>query len=261
MYQGKWAVVTGASSGIGKEIALQLSAYGMNLVLVARREAILEEMKNTIVEVGCSCEILPLDLSLESSVGVLKNWLIEHSIHPCVVVNNAGVGLYGDFLTQDTHALSQMLNLNVNALTMISREIVPLMEKGGHLMLVSSTIAYIPSPKYCAYAATKSYVHSFGYALADALYPDISVTTLYPGVTNTEFFDVSHHPMAGWLKKIWMYEPECVARAGLQALFAKKARCIPGMLNRCMVYSTLMLPDYWRRGLLKKIFELSENTE
>ncbi|MDC3181109.1 SDR family NAD(P)-dependent oxidoreductase [Gammaproteobacteria bacterium] len=258
MYQRKWALISGASSGIGKEMALQLAQKGMNLILVARRKVLLDEIKSQAEALGVVCKVLVLDVTNNGAVEQIKQWLLTHQIKLHVLINNAGRGLYGSFFKQDVTEMIAMIQLNIQALTLLSREIAPLIEKGGHLMLVASTIAYIPVPQYSAYAATKSYVHTFGYALADELYPDISVTTLYPGVTNTAFFEISHHHMARWLRAILMYESDYVARVGIKAMFAKKTRKIVGPLNQFLSYIVRLSPDRLNRFLLKYLFNLAE---
>lgn len=258
MNQRKWALVTGASSGIGKELAIELAKKGMNLVLIARREPLLKQLKSELQVYHIECEVLPIDLACHDSADQIKGWLIQKNIQPFVLVNNAGRGLYGHFLDQYESEIEQVMQLNIQALTLICRAIIPHMQKGGHVLLVASTIAYIPVPQYSVYAATKSYVHSFGYALADDLAPNISVTTLYPGVTDTAFFTVSHHKMANWLKKVMMYQPDFVARVAIRGMFQKKHRIVPGLLNQVLTYVSLITPDYITRLMLKKIFSLAE---
>lgn len=258
MYQGKWAIVTGASSGIGRQLALQLADKGMNLVIIARREEKLLEVKSIIENKGMVCKHLVLDMLGQDAVSNLKDFLLSNEIEPFVVVNNAGCGLYGHFMDQSSQVINDMLLLNINALTMVSREIGALIPDNGHLMLVASTICYIPISVYSAYAASKSYVHTFGYALQGELSPKVNVTTLYPGMTDTEFFDVSHHRVASWLKWILMYSPEFVARKGIVGMFKKKPRVIAGLLNTVMVRVMQVMPDRVNRWLLGYIFRLAD---
>lgn len=256
-YKGKWAVVTGASTGIGTQIALKLAKKGMNLVIIARREALLNQVKIEIEALGQECKVLVLDLAEISSTQKLKSWLVSEEIIPYVVVNNAGVGLYGAFMTSSHEEMSRMLILNVNTLTSISREIGEMIPDGGHLMQVASTICYIPVPMYSVYAATKSYVHTFAYALAYELSPRISVTTLYPGMTDTEFFDTSHHRVASWLKKIMMYPADYVAQKGVEGMFKRRSRVIAGVLNKFMAVLSLVTPDWMNRAMLYHLFRIA----
>lgn len=256
-YKNKWAIVTGASVGIGQHIALKLAKKGMNLVIIARRESLLQRVKEEIESLGQQCRILILDLADISSVDKLKSWLISEHITPYVVVNNAGVGLYGEFMSSSNEEMGRMLTLNINTLTHISREIGTMIPDGGHLMLVGSTICYIPVPMYSVYAASKSYIHTFGYALAYELSPRISVTTLYPGMTDTEFFETSHHIVAPWLKRIMMYSPDYVAQKGIDAMFKRRPRVIAGTLNRIMAALSLVTPDRVTRAMLYHLFRLA----
>lgn len=249
-YIDQWAIVTGASTGIGAQIALDLARKGMNLVIVARREVLLQTLQREIEALGRNCKICVLDLADITSVNHLKSFILLEGIVPYVVVNNAGVGLFGEFMSSSFEEMSQMLTLNVNTLTYISREIGAMIPQGGHLMLVASTICYIPTPMYSVYAASKSYVHSFGYSLAYELSPKVSVTTLYPGMTDTEFFDTSHHKVAPWLKSIMMYPADYVAKKGVEGMLKRRPRVITGTLNKLMVALSLVTPDWLNRGML-----------
>ena len=256
-YQDKWAIVTGASTGIGAQIALNLAKKGMNLVIIARRASLLNQVKLEIEALGQDCKILVLNLADISSVNQLKSWVVSEGIVPYVVVNNAGVGLYGDFMSSSFEEMSQMLTLNVNTLTYISREIGSMIPQGGHLMLVSSTICYIPAPMYSVYAASKSYVHHLGYALSYELSPRITVTTLYPGMTDTEFFDTSHHIVKSWLKSIMMYSADYVAQKGVEGMFKRRSRVTVGTLNKLMTAFSRITPDWINRTMIYHLFRIA----
>jgi len=253
----KWAVVTGASSGIGYEIALALAKKGYHILAIARREVALQKLQSTIVNLGAECKYLIVDLAVVGAHKTVKDYLISEGIIPNVLVNNAGCGLYGEFMSQKPSDIEHMLMLNVQTLTMLTREVGELIPKGGHIMQVASTMCYVPVSQYSAYAATKSYVHTFGYALQAELGPDVSVTTLYPGMTETAFFERSHHQVATWLKRIMMYKPDYVAHQGVKAMLKRKPRVIAGMLNHFLVIFMHLTPDRINRWLLNTLFRIA----
>ena len=251
----KWAVITGASSGIGRAIALELALKGYGIVAIARREKELANLYSEIVAMGKVCEVLPMDLADLGAAAQVKAWLLEKSISPDILVNNAGVGLYDTFKHTATKDISSMLLLNVQTLTLLTKELLELMPVGSYIMLVSSTIAYIPAPMYSVYAASKSYVHSLGYALGYELSGEISVTTLHPGMTDTEFFEKSHQSLAPWLKRMMMYPVTFVAQQAVGGMLKRRRRVIPGVLNRILVAVTLISPDKITQQILFYLFK------
>lgn len=255
--QNKWAIVTGASGGIGYEIALELAKKGVNLILIARRESKLKQLQSVLHQHGVMCQYFVTDLALQNAHQAVKSFLLSQNITPYILVNNAGCGLFGTFMNQKTSDIEQMLMLNIQALTLLTREIGEMIPAGGYILNVASTICYIPVTTYSTYAATKSYVHAFSYALQAELAPKVSVTTLYPGMTDTAFFKHSHHKIASWLKSIMMYQPNYVASKGVQGMLKRKPRVIAGVLNRCLVILMKITPDRINRWLLGSIFRLA----
>lgn len=196
--KGKWALVTGASSGIGREFAHALAERGANLVLVARR---VEPMAVLAHEVqarhGVDVKVLSADLSVVGAAASLEAQLSGQGVAVDVLVNNAGMGVIGDFLEQAPASLSTMLNLNVIGLTELTQVFAAPMKArgGGYILLVASVAAFQPCPLFAAYAASKAYVLSFGEALHTELAPyGVVVSVLSPGVTDTEFLQCGRQP-------------------------------------------------------------------
>lgn len=251
-------LVTGASSGIGYELAKLFAAGGDDLILVARREAEMESLAAEVGDVyGVESTVVPMDLTAPTAVDDLVEQVTEAGLHVDTLVNNAGFGVYGLYHETDAEPERSMLDLNVVALTELTKRVVPGMveRRSGRVLNVASVAAVYPSPGAAVYAATKSYVLSYSVALAEELRPyGITVTALCPGVTETEFFDHGGVDESG-ITSHEMASAADVARTGYEALTAGEAVAVPGTTNRLMWHLTRLLPrprtakmadDYWK---------------
>ena len=249
-----YALVTGASSGIGEAIAHKLGKAGVGMVLVARRKDRLDAIASRYANV----EVLPADLTTDAGLNAVLERLRD-TTRPTVelVVNNAGFGTSGSFAQAEPERLSREISLNINALTRISHEAVRQMQPRGHgyLLNVSSIASFQPGPDLAVYAATKAFVTS----LTEALYEElrgsgIRVTALCPGLTHTEFQSISN--TSGLESKFpefaWMSADD-VARDGLRAVAEGKAICVPGLVNK----SLAMVSTFTPRGLARRIAGLA----
>jgi len=194
-YQGKTAVVTGASSGIGVEFAKRLAERGANLVLVARRKERLQTVAKEIkAEHKVNIEIVVADLSENDAAEKLFKSLQRKKIQVDVLINNAGFGTMGEFKNSSLEKFTEEIQLNISTLVQLSRLVLPGMveRKHGVLVNVASTAAYQPVPYMAVYAATKAFVLSFTEALWGELAgTGVSALALSPGGTRTEFFEVA----------------------------------------------------------------------
>lgn len=197
---GTTVLITGASSGLGAEFAREFGARGANLVLVARRQDRLEALAVDLAErFGTQSTVIPLDLTAPDAVATLVADLEERGIRVATLVNNAGFGSYGRFAELDTERVHREVQLNVLALTELSRALWPhLIAHGrtapatGALINVASTAAFQPVPFMSVYAATKAYVLSFTEGLwFEAKGTGVKVLALCPGPTSTEFTEVA----------------------------------------------------------------------
>lgn len=188
------AVITGASSGLGTEFAVQLARRGADVVLVARREDRLRELANRIhTDHGVTATPVPLDLTEPGAATELRRILDGHEISVQTLVNNAGFGMKGTFAEADPARLAAMLQLNVTAVVALTREFLPdlLRDGRGALINVASTAAYQPCPNMALYGATKAFVLSLTEAIAyETRQSNLRVLCVSPGATRTEFFDV-----------------------------------------------------------------------
>ncbi len=231
---GPWALVTGASSGIGKEFTRQIAASGINVVLVARRDALLAELGRAISkEFGVQYRALAMDVSQEGFIAGLAD--ATHDIDIGLVVSNAGTANPGEFLKLDRQLLQATLRLNTMAHLDISHHFGAKLAKRrrGGIVLVGAMGAENGIPRIANDGAAKAYVHSLGEALHYEFKPlGVYVTVLAAGFTNTEVlekfgFDSKTMPMKP------MGVEQCVFE-GLNALRENRSRIVPGRLNRIM---------------------------
>ena len=188
------ALVTGASSGLGTEFAVQLARRGADVVLVARREERLRELADRIhADHGVTATPVALDLAEPAAPTALRRILDERGISIQTLVNNAGFGMKGPFAEADPDRLAAMLQLNVTAVVGLTREFLSDLETDdrGALINVASTAAYQPCPNMALYGATKAFVLSFTEAIAyETRHSGLRVLCISPGATRTEFFEV-----------------------------------------------------------------------
>jgi uncharacterized protein len=242
---GKTALITGASSGLGADLARQLAAYGCDLILVARRMERLQELR---AEILAACAVTidchAIDLSVTGAPQRLFEQLQASGRQVDVLVNNAGIGLYGQVWTQPWEQLHAMLELDLIALTHLTRLFTAGMvaRKFGYILQVASTGAFQPTPTYAVYAAAKSYVLSFGEALQIELrQTGVSCTVVCPGATRTEFFETAGHGLTPY-QRATMMDSATVARIGLAALLRRRSSVVPGWLNAAFALATRLLP-------------------
>ena len=240
----KWALVTGASGGLGLDLANGLAARGYRLVITARGAAALETVAAKIrgtyhVEVIVEA----LDLSDAGSAAVLADRLDQRGVDPEILVNNAGFGISGAFVEHDADRLREMLQLNIVSLTELSHTYGRRMAArgGGRILLVCSMAAYQPDPLLAAYGASKAYVLSLGEALNVELGPKVAVTVLSPGLMDTGFNAASGYETPQSLRAM-VLPPARVAEIGLNALFAGKPSVIAGRLNNLMGLASRVMP-------------------
>ena len=231
------ALITGASSGIGAELARLFAADSHNLVLVARRARQLEDLSAELRERDrVSVRVLARDLSEPASVGDLWDELMAARVQVDVLVNNAGVGLYGPVWEQDAVALDRMVRLNVAALTTLTRLALPSMvsRQSGKILNLASVVGYQPAgPGMAAYYATKAYVLSFSKGLALELKGSgVTVTALSPGVTASSFEARSGASGTRLYRWVPAMSAKAVALAGYHGMMRKKTVVIPGIIAK-----------------------------
>lgn len=246
--KGKYALITGASSGLGWHLSELLTQKGYNLIAVSNQPAELEELKDYL-EQTYSIEVLTVntDLARETAAKNLFDYCEDKDLQVDVLVNNAGVLVYGEALTVEYARSLSILNLHMTTPALLCRLFGENMKQRskGHILNVSSISAVMPYPTISFYGPTKSFLRYFSRALRTELKSTgINVTCLLPGAMDTRLLDV-YKAKLEFCKRIRVVKhPEKVARAGIEALFKNRSECIPGMLNKLTICLLPILPQF-----------------
>jgi short-subunit dehydrogenase len=246
----KTALITGASSGIGVDFSRLLSRDGYELFLVARSEAKLRELAK---ELG-NAKVIVADLVSPDAA----QRIFDASGAVDVLINNAGFGLSGPFVEMDLRKELEMIQVNVAALTHLTRLFLPpmLARKSGHILNVASTAAFLPGPLMAVYYATKAYVLSFSEAIADELRgTGVTVTALCPGPTATGFAEAAGMESSRLFKLVKPMSSEAVARYGVRAMQDGKRVAIPGIANKLSTQSIRVSPRRLVTTIVRKLQE------
>ena len=242
-----WAVVTGASSGLGALFAEKLAQRGLPLVLAGRDEARLTEVRQRVQRLapGIDVELVVGDLGsqagVEALVAVLNGRVID------VLVNNAGFGTYGRLSEVDPDRDHDLIAVNVDALVRLTHAVLPGMLARGHgrILNLASTIAFQPAPYQATYGASKAFVLSFSQALwAETRGSGVTVTALCPGPTRTGFVDALDADVSSTAIYGRLASPEPVVAAGLRALDRGRPVVVPGLRNRVMATAASLSPGW-----------------
>jgi short-subunit dehydrogenase len=255
------ALITGASAGIGQELARCFAKDGKNVVLVARRLQRLKKLaKELEKEYGIKAVAVAEDLSKADSAEILYKKIEKKKIQVDYLVNNAGFGSYGEFKKTDNQRTEDMINLNMLTLTKLTRLFLPHMikRKNGGIMNVGSTGSFAPCPMMQVYCATKAYVLSFTEALSiECEGTGVKVSCLCPGATKTEFQEVAGLGDLRLTAKFMKSSKE-VAKQGYEALMKNKTVCIPGVVNKLLMLSIRLTPRKIVAKTTKKMLSKDE---
>ncbi len=246
------ALVTGASGGIGADIARLMAERGHDLILVARSRAKLAELAEALEKAhGVGVTVLTADLTDPSAPESIAKFVADKGLSVDVLVNNAGLGSYGPFADIPAQVDLGLVALNITALTHMSKLFLPAMiaRKRGAILNVGSTAGFVPGPLMAVYYATKAYVLSLSVALANELDgTGVTVTCLCPGPTKTAF-DTTAGTDKTRLFSSGVMESMPVAKAGVEAMFRGQVICVPGFMNRLRISATGLAP----RSLLARV--------
>jgi len=255
-----FALITGASKGIGKAIARDLAARGYDLLLVARSEDLLKETASEIAAGSqVACQWLALDLSGNQAAAKVYAYCKQHALPVSILVNNAGYGLSGPFekYTAETHA--EMLHLNIVTLVCLTRLFLPELRKqpAAYMLNIGSSAAYQAVPFLSAYAASKSFVLNFSRGLRGELKgTNVSVTCVCPGPTDTNFVNRANIGEKGQKAAArFNMSPETVAHIAVDSLFKRKSEVITGGMNKLSAFFAWLLPKSLVEGIAKKLYD------
>lgn len=253
----KVAFITGASKGIGLEIARIHAVHGNNLVLTARSLHDLQKIKAGFEsEYPITVTIIAKDLSVGGAVKEIFNEIKQQNIDVDYLVNNAGFGDYGYFADTNWDRYNSMINLNISALTELCHLFISDWQgrKAGKILNVASTAAFQPGPKMAVYFATKAYVLSLSQAIGQEVRKEgITVTAFCPGPTNTNFMDDSQMIVSRMVAGHKLPTPEDVARRAYKAMMRGKPVAIHGTKNRIMANLNRFVPRSWATTVTDKL--------
>jgi short-subunit dehydrogenase len=250
----KWAIITGASSGIGKALAFEFASGGFNVLLTGRNESALTEVAAACAkEHHVETEILTADLARMDSIDALIAAIASQPRQYEVLVNNAGFGIHGEFATTDVDLNVQLLNVQLTAALKLIRAVLPQMiaRRSGRILNVASVYSFSPVPLQSVYSACKAFLMSFSSSLRNELQgTGVTVTVLCPGVTQTEF-----RVRAGIDEKrrdSGMTAEEA-AHMGYVGTLSGKQIVVPGLINRIYVFIAQHLPVASVPGIVRFI--------
>ena len=239
-------LITGASGGIGYELAKFFANDKHNLILVARNETKLTQVADELRrQFSILAKPIALDLGIPSAAQALFDQLQHEGIAVDILINNAGYAKYGEFVKIPLEESLGQIQLNIATLTTLTKLFVPPMvqRRSGKVMNVASTAAFQPGPLMAVYYATKSYVVSFSEALANELKgTGVTVTCFCPGATDTGFQHRAGNDESRLFKKMYPMDVKTVARAGYRGLQKNKTLVIPGIKNRILMQTVRITP-------------------
>ena len=251
------ALVTGASVGIGHDLAIVLAENKHDLVIVARNQTQLESLAGDLrSRFNVKVDVAPQDLAKPQAAGEIFDELERRDIAIDILINNAGFGGHGRFDRENVDEILDMLQVDVVALTHLTRLFLPRMveQKRGRVMNVASTAAFQPGPLMAVYYASKAYVLSFSEAIASELKrTGVTVTALCPGPTITEFQKRAGMAESGMFQSGLAMDSMSVARIGYRAMMRGKRVAIAGLRNKIMAHSTRLAPRSLLASVVKKL--------
>jgi hypothetical protein len=253
-----YALVTGASSGIGEVFARELARSGRSLILVARSTQRLELLRSELQAAYPALEVvvLPRDLSQPDAAAEVFRESEDRGLDVDLLINNAGFGAFDDFVELPLHRQKEMLRLNIEALVDLTHYFLrPMrMRRAGAVVNIASTAAFFPGPYFATYAASKAFVLSFSQALfVENRSYGVLVMAVCPGATATNFFEVAK--MHTFAQRIRMQTPEQVVREALHALRRRRPVVVTGVANKVLAISSRFIPRVILFRFIGPIFE------
>jgi uncharacterized protein len=241
-----YALITGASKGLGKSMAAVLAKKQYDLLLVARSGAELEAVAQELTATyKVKVQWLSQDLAVPDAAEKVMSWITANHYTVSVLINNAGYGVWGPFETANLEAQSEMLRVNMNTPVALCHYLLPMLKEQpqSYILNIASTAAYQAVPTFSLYAASKSFILLFTRGLRQELKGStVSVTCVSPGPVNTNFIDrAGLQAIKATAEKFGMH-PDAVANMAIKAMFRKKSEIVPGAVNAISAFATRLVP-------------------
>jgi short-subunit dehydrogenase len=252
-FRGRWALVTGASAGIGVALARELAGCGAKLILTARRADRLDALAAELRGRGVEVRTVTADLNDPAAARQIFDATEGTGIAVDILINNAGLGVFGEFRANALERELSQVRVNCESMVALTRLFVPQMvaRRRGWVLITASTASFQPVPYLSTYAATKAFDRFFALGLAQEVgRHGVKVTALCPGPTESEFFDVSG---AGILRKKGVQAAEEVARLGIEGLARGRHTVIPNALGRASAFAVRFLPVKVVTGFVERM--------
>jgi short-subunit dehydrogenase len=255
-----FALITGASKGIGRAIANELASRKSNILLIARSEHLLLELcENIKITYGVECNYLLVDLGEEQAADKIYDWCLANNYVVDILVNNAGYGLSGSFESRSIQEHLDLMKVNVSSALKLIHLFLPQLkqQKKAYILNIGSSAAYQSVPYLSVYAAAKSFIVSFSRALKYELRNStVSVSVVSPGVTDTDFPLRANVPEKGLraAEKIGM-KPEEVAKIAVDSMFSKKTEAITGLITKATLFFVRLLPKKFLERTAAKFYQ------
>lgn len=262
----KWALITGATEGIGYELAKLFAKDQYNLILVARSQDVLETRASALKkDFGIAVETMAKDLFKREAPLEIYEAVKAKGLQVEVLVNNAGQGEYGEFVDTDLQRELDIIQLNIGAYISLTKSFLQEMvvRNAGKILLVSSIAGEIPGPLQAVYHGTKAFITSFTEAIQEEnKKTGVTITYLMPGATDTDFFHKAGMEESKMVQEGDLADPAKVAKDGYEALMAGKEKVISGLKNKAMVAATkLMSDDMAAKAMHKQMEPAKKNKE
>lgn len=241
-----YTLITGASKGIGKAFAYECAARGMNLILTARSQHLLNELAIELSAKNISVQTHTADLLDHNVHHKIFNWVRENGWNVNMLINNAGMGYFGKFDDKPLEKHLEVMHLNMDSMVRMAHEFLNSTDKNQkrYLLNTASTGAFQPTPYMAVYCATKSFVVSFSEAIRYELRKqNVNVTALCPGGTESDFFKPAEMEKVIEKNAVFMMKAETVARIGLNGLLKNKAVVVPGVVNKAGKIAAQLFPN------------------
>ena len=261
----QYALITGGTSGIGKELAKLFAQDGYNLIIVARDEA---ELSGTAQEIsqrfGVNVDTISKDLFEPNAAEELYDEVKEKGITVNVLVNDAGQGQNGRFIDYDIQRDVDIIQLNIVSLTILTKLFLKDMvaRNEGKILQLSSLASKTPGPLLAVYSATKAYVQSFTQAVINEIKDtNVTMTALLPGATDTDFFNKADAENTKQVQDMKLDDPADVAKDGYEALMSGDAQVVSGFKNKIQAAMSTIMPEQAAATNMRKTMEESDSAE